>query len=99
MKKRLVMNKNHALSPPARARLKALDSREPDTSDIPEATEAELAELKRQIMEKRQKQMFSLRLSSATVQWWQGLGSGYTAIMARFLDAARQHPEWVREVV
>ena len=99
MVKRVELNKNHKLSKESLARLKALDKREADTSDIPEATPEELRELKNQLMEKRKKQLFSLRLSSATVKWWQSLGTGYTSIMARFLDEARNHPEWIKKVL
>ncbi|GHV84951.1 hypothetical protein AGMMS50230_05590 [Spirochaetia bacterium] len=99
MIKRVVLDKHYVLSPESIARLKALENREVDTSDIPEATQDELQELKQQLMEKRKKQMFSLRLSNATVQWWQSLGAGYTSVMARFLDEARNHPEWVRGVL
>ena len=99
MVKKVILNKNYTLSKESMARLKALEKREVDTSDIPEATPAELQKLKQQLMEKRKKQLFSLRLSSATVTWWQSLGAGYTSIMARLLDEARNHPEWVKQVL
>ena len=99
MVKRVILDKNYKLSNESLKRLKSLERRKADTSDIPEATPAELQELKRQLMEKRKKQLFSLRLSSAAVQWWQSLGTGYTSIMARLLDEARNHPEWVKKVL
>ena len=99
MVKRVILDKNYKLSKESLKRLKALEKRKVDTSDIPEATPAELQELKQQLMEKRKKQQFSLRLSSATVQWWQSLGTGYTSVMARLLEEARNHPEWVKKVL
>ncbi|MDR2471278.1 MAG: BrnA antitoxin family protein [Treponema sp.] len=99
MVKRVIVDKEYTLPPEAVARLKALADREPDTSDIPEAAPEQLKILHRQAQERRKKQMFSLRLSNETLQWWQGLGSGYTALMARFLDAAKNHPEWVSQVI
>ena len=99
MIKRVTIDKNYRLSKQSIERLNALKNREADTSDIPEATPAELQELKRQLTEKRKKQLFSLRLSNGTVQWWKSLGAGYTSIMARLLDEARNHPEWVKKVL
>ena len=99
MVKRVVVDKNYKLSPEAIARLKALKDREPDTSDIPEAAPEQLKILHRQAQERRKKQMFSLRLNTETLQWWQGLGSGYTTLMSRFLDAAKTHPEWISQVI
>jgi uncharacterized protein (DUF4415 family) len=99
MVKRVTLDKNYTLSRESIARLKALENREADTSDIPEATKEELLELKSQLMEKRKKQLFSLRLSTAAVTWWQSLGAGYTSVMARLLDEARNHPEWIRQVL
>ena len=99
MVKKVIIDKNYKLSKESLIRLKALENRKIDTSDIPEATPAELQQLKKLLMEKRKKQLFSLRLSSATVRWWQSLGTGYTTIMARLLDEARNHPEWVKKVL
>ena len=99
MTKRVIVNKNYKLSKKSIVRLKALDNREADTSDIPEATMAELQELKQQLLEKRKKQMFTLRLPSATIRWWQSLGTGYTSVMARLLDEARNHPEWIKRIL
>lgn len=80
------------------ADLLALDNRSVDTSDIPEATTEELAEIRRQVSEKRKKQIFSLRLQTGTIQWWQKfVGEGYTGVMSRLLDEATRHPEWIKE--
>jgi hypothetical protein len=80
------------------AELIALENRPVDTSDIPESTPEELAEIRRQVMEKRKKQMFSLRLQNSTILWWKRVvGVGYTGVMARLLDEATRHPEWIKE--
>ncbi|MDR0443361.1 MAG: BrnA antitoxin family protein [Treponema sp.] len=84
------------ISEESRARLAALKDRSVDTSDIPELTSEQLAEMRRQMVEKRKKRMFSLRLTNATISWWQSLGEGYTGIMARLLEEAPRHPEWIK---
>jgi uncharacterized protein (DUF4415 family) len=88
---------NEQLSEESLARLAALKDRPVDTSDIPEANPQELREITRQIREKRKKRMFSLRLQTATIEWWKSLGEGYTSIMARLLEEARKHPEWISQ--
>jgi uncharacterized protein (DUF4415 family) len=81
------------------AELAALKDRPIDYSDIPEMTDQELADVKRQIDEgRRNREMFSLRLYKKTIEWWRkNIGSGYTTVMARLLDEARKHPEWIKE--
>ena len=77
--------------------LLALEKRPVDTSDIPEATPEELAEIRRQVSEKRKRQLFSLRLQAGTIQWWQEfVGEGYTGVMAKLLSEATRHPEWIK---
>jgi uncharacterized protein (DUF4415 family) len=93
----MIVNEGEELSPESLARLAALDARPVDTSDIPEATPEQLKEIARQVREKRQKKMFSLRLPNETIEWWQQLGEGYTGIMARLLEKAITHPEWVKQ--
>jgi len=78
------------------ARLNSLDDRPIDYSDIPEYTIEEMQEMRRMALEIRKKQMFSLRLQTSTINWWKSLGSGYTGIMARLLDEATKHPEWIK---
>ena len=78
-------------------RLAALKDRPIDLSDIPEFTSEEMEEMRLLAIEKRKKQMFSLRLHTSTINWWKSLGNGYTSIMARLLDEARRHPEWIKE--
>jgi len=73
-----------------------------DYSDIPKRTREELHEMRLLAEERRKKKvrkMYSLRLESGTVKWWQSLGKGYTSIMAKFLDYAKKHPEWVKECI
>jgi hypothetical protein len=42
--------------------------------------------------------MFSLRLQKPTIDWWRNtIGIGYTTAMGKLLDAARRHPEWIKE--
>ncbi|MDR2942987.1 MAG: BrnA antitoxin family protein [Treponema sp.] len=80
--------------------LEALKTRPIDYSDIPNYSREEIREMRRYAEEKRKEQrkkMFSLRLETSTVDWWKSLGEGYTALMAKFLDSAKKHPEWVKE--
>jgi uncharacterized protein (DUF4415 family) len=94
---RSVLNKNTKLSPESLARLEALKDRPVDCSDIPESTPEELALIRMHIREKRPKRrMFSLRLAIDTIDWWKNMGAGYTAIMSRLLDEARNHPDWIK---
>ena len=81
--------------------LAALKDRPIDYSDIPEMTDQELADVKRQIDEgRRNREMFSLRLYSGTIEWWQkNIGKGYTTVMSRLLHEARKHPEWIKEAI
>lgn len=73
-----------------------------DYSDIPKYSREEMDEMIRYAEERRKKKvrkLYSLRLELGTVKWWQSLGEGYTAIMAKFLDSAKNHPEWVKECI
>jgi hypothetical protein len=80
------------------ARLNALDDRPIDYSDIPPLTEEESREIRRMADERRKKTMFSLRLQNSTILWWKRtIGMGYTSVMARLLEEATKHPEWIKE--
>ncbi|WP_461256419.1 hypothetical protein [Treponema sp. R80B11-R83G3] len=73
-----------------------------DFSDDPSYTREELHKMRLYAEERRRRKvrkMYSLRLESGTVKWWQSLGKGYTSIMAKFLDYAKKHPEWVKESI
>ena len=85
------------LSEESLARLAALKDRPIDHSDIPQITHEEFVKMRLAAIEKRKKQMFSLRLQTTTIKWWQSLGEGYTGIMVKLLDEAQKHPEWLEE--
>jgi uncharacterized protein (DUF4415 family) len=94
--KRIIDFDNYHLSEESIARLNALDNRPIDYSDDPASTLEEIEEGIRLAKEMRKKQMVSLRLQTSTIKWWRSLGDGYTTIMARLLDEARKHPEWIK---
>jgi uncharacterized protein (DUF4415 family) len=88
---------NYHFSEESIARLNALDNRPIDTSDIPEHSIEEMREMRRLAIEMRKKQMFSLRLKKSTIEWWKSLGHGYTGVMAKLLEEASKHPEWIKK--
>jgi hypothetical protein len=94
---RYTLTEDSQLSEESLKRLAALDDRPIDFSDIPEITPEEIAEIRRQTDEGR-RQMFSLRLQNKTISWWKRIiGAGYTTVMARLLEKATKHPEWIKE--
>ena len=94
--RRVIDFDNYHFSEESIARMNALDDHPIDYSDIPKQTIEEMREGHRIALEIRKKQMFSLRLQKSTIDWWKSLGDGYTSVMARFLDKAKEHPEWVK---
>ena len=95
---RVTATENDQLSEESLARLAALKDRPIDYSDIPESTPEEMKLMRLMAIEMRKRQMFSLRLQSSTISWWkENVGEGYTGIMARLLDKATKHPEWIKE--
>jgi uncharacterized protein (DUF4415 family) len=92
----VIATENESFTEEMLAELNALKNRTIDYSDIPAHTPEEMEEMRLMAIEMRKKQMFSLRLKTSTIEWWKSLGSGYTTIMARFLDEAKKHPEWVK---
>jgi uncharacterized protein (DUF4415 family) len=81
---------------------KEMDNSPIDYSDDPKRTREELHQMRLWAEERRKEQkkmMYSLRLESGTVKWWQSLGKGYTSIMAKYLDYAKKHPELVKECI
>jgi uncharacterized protein (DUF4415 family) len=66
----------------------------------PKLTSEELAEFRR-VSEinaaERERVMCSIRLQKRTLDWWKSLGEGYTAVMARLLDEARNHPDLIKK--
>jgi uncharacterized protein (DUF4415 family) len=92
------LTEDSKLSEESLKRLAALKDRPIDFSDIPELTPEQIAEIRRQREDDRKKQMFSLRLQNGTVKWWRRtIGEGYTTVMARLLEEARKHPDWIKE--
>jgi len=95
---RVTATENDQLSEESLARLAALKDRPIDYSDIPASTREEMAIGIRMAKEMRKKQMFSLRLRKPTIEWWkETVGAGYTGVMARLLEQATKHPEWIKE--
>jgi len=93
-----ILTEDSKLSEESLKELAALDDRPIDCSDIPEFTPEELDEIRRLRKEGRTRQMFSFRLQRGTIAWWKRvIGEGYTTIMARLLEKATKHPEWVKE--
>ena len=94
----VTLTENHQLSEESINRLTALEERPIDFSDIPEYSTEEMLEMRRMAIEKRKKQLFSLRLQKGVICWWkQNIGDGYTGVMARLLEEAPKHPEWIKE--
>jgi uncharacterized protein (DUF4415 family) len=92
----MTVNKDTKLSPESRSRLEGLKDRIADCSDIPDSSPEELALIRMHIRQKRpKKRMFSLRLAIDTIEWWKQMGAGYTSVMARLLEEARNHPDWI----
>ncbi|MCL2264919.1 MAG: BrnA antitoxin family protein [Treponema sp.] len=101
--KKFILTDDSQLSEESLLRLAALEKLKDsdiDRSDIPEYSDKEWEQMRLWAIEKREKQrkkqMFSLRLQESTIKWWKSLGSGYTGIMARLLDEARKHPDWIK---
>ncbi|GBU29694.1 hypothetical protein R84B8_03267 [Treponema sp. R8-4-B8] len=99
---RHILNGTEPISEEDMALYEELKNSPIDYSDIPKRTREELREMRRYAEERRKRKvrkMYSLRLELGTVKWWQSLGEGYTTIMAKFLDSAKNHPEWVKECI
>ena len=69
------------------------------TDDAPCLSNKELAELKKINAENRKKIPCTLRLSRKSLEWWKSLGDGYTAVMARMLEDAKNHPEILKKII
>jgi hypothetical protein len=88
---------NKKLSPESRAGPESPKDLPGDCPDTPDSNPEELALIRTHIRQKRPgKKMFSLRLATGTIEWWKQMGAGYTSVMARLLDEARNHPEWIK---
>jgi uncharacterized DUF497 family protein len=69
------------------------------TDDAPCLTVEELAEFKQINAENRKKIPCTLRISKKSLDWWKSLGEGYTAVMARMLEDAQNHPDILRKII
>jgi uncharacterized protein (DUF4415 family) len=67
------------------------------TGDAPRLTATELAEFRKANAEGRERVMCTLRVQRSTLDWWKSLGGGYTSVMARILDEARNYPELLKK--
>jgi uncharacterized protein (DUF4415 family) len=74
-------------------------AKQSNVSDIPQqAPHEELKAIAKQRREKRKKKMFSLRLYVDTIEWWKTtFGEGYTGVMSRFLEEAKNYPDLVKK--
>jgi len=92
------LNTDDPISEETLAELAALKGRPIDYSDIPKWTKEELEIGRQMAAEMRKKQMFSLRLQTSAIDWWkQNVGAGYTGVMARLLEKATRHIDWIKE--
>lgn len=67
------------------AQLRALEGREPDTDDIPEAPAENWASARRGAFFKPRKEAISLRLDMDVLDWLRRKGPGYQSIINRIL--------------
>jgi hypothetical protein len=67
------------------------------SGDAPKLSPEELMEFRRVNAEGRERIMCTLRVQRSTLDWWKSLGEGYTAVMARILDEARNYPELLKK--
>jgi uncharacterized protein (DUF4415 family) len=67
------------------------------SEEAPKLTPKELAEFRKVNAEGREKVMCTLRIQKNTLAWWKSLGNGYTSVMARILDEARNYPDLLKK--
>lgn len=70
------------------AELAALPEEQIDTSDIPELTEAQLAEMRRGAFYRPVKQQITARVDADVLAWLKGQGKGYQSRMNAILRDA-----------
>jgi uncharacterized protein (DUF4415 family) len=75
---------DRSLTPTEIAQLDALTG-EPDTIDIPEAPEANMANARRGVFYRPRKEAVSLRLDMDVLDWLRGKGPGYQTTINRIL--------------
>jgi uncharacterized protein (DUF4415 family) len=67
------------------------------TEEAPKLTPEELAEFRKVNADGRERVMCTLRVQRNVLDWWKSLGSGYTGVMARILEEARNYPELLKK--
>lgn len=70
--------------------LRALEGREPDTQDIPEAPAANWQHAQRGVFWKPRKEAISLRVDRDVLDWLRGQGPGYQTTINRILRERMQ---------
>jgi uncharacterized protein (DUF4415 family) len=68
-------------------------------SEVSVLSPGQLEKIAQTAKERRERVMFSIRLSRTSINWWKSLGKGYTGLMTKFLEEAPNHPDWVKTVV
>ncbi|GHV01774.1 hypothetical protein FACS189485_00760 [Spirochaetia bacterium] len=68
-------------------------------SEVSVLSPQQLEKIAQAAKERRERVMFSIRLSRTSINWWKSLGKGYTGLMTKFLEEAPNHPDWVKTVV
>jgi len=82
--------------------MEEMKTRPIDYSDDPKRTREELHEMRlaaERRLKRKIRKLFSLQIEYGTLRWWKHFGKGYTDIMAKYLDNAKKHPEWVKECI
>jgi uncharacterized protein (DUF4415 family) len=69
------------------------------TDDAPKLTPEQLEQFRKVNADGRERVPFTLRIPKNTLDWWRATGEGYTAAMARILDAARDYPELLKKCI
>jgi hypothetical protein len=67
------------------------------TGDAPELTPDELSEFIKVNARERERVMCTLRVTRKTLEWWKSIGNGYTAVMSRILDEAKNYPDLIKK--
>jgi uncharacterized protein (DUF4415 family) len=67
--------------------------------NCPKLTPEELAEFRKVNAAGREKVACTIRMQKNTLDWWKSLGEGYTSVMARILDEARNYPDLLKKCI
>ena len=99
--KRYTIDVSAPLTPEQREMLEKLKDREPEPDeDCPELTPEQIAQFKRVSADRRMertKQTVTIRLSPKALSKARSLGSGYTSVLSRILEAALSDNETIRK--